>query len=221
MKVRVLTISGEQVEVSLTGNETIQQFKNILAQKCQAAVENVRLLFSGVNMTEQPRPLTSYGVVDGSTIHMHEQDNVTLHVRSQDGASQRITAEPNEPIQALRERLAQRLGHNADNIELLHGNTPIQGRLSHHGIEDGAELQMRLQNPNITVRTPDGRGIPMDTSQVQNVTQLQENLHQQTGIPPSQQRLIHEGRPLNPPGGGLSNLSSGSTIQMQGMTRGG
>lgn len=223
MKIEILKLAGDKTVFHVPENETVQQLMLRIAQKFEIGIDQVKLLFGGVNMIEYQQKVTSYGVKDGSTIHMVVQDKVTIDINVDlpNKTSQKVSVEPSEQTETFMKKLGEQYGYNVDNMELFHNGRRIQqGRLSHFGIGDGKVVQVRLKNPNITVKAPGGRDIQMDVSQMENAKQLKERLYRETGIPVSQQSLTANGKPFNS-SHKPANLSSGTTVHMQGRTRGG
>lgn len=223
MEIEVLTLSGERTALQVTPTDTVEELKHRIAQKAQIGIDQVKLIFDGANMTEDMKTVASYGVKDGSRVHMVVQDKVAINidVNLPNGTTKRISVEPSEQIAMLKEKLREKFGYNVDNMELFYERKKIQGgRLSHFGIVDGTKLQVRLKNPNITVTiTPEGRNIQVDVSQMETVNQLKERLYTETRIPSCQQYLIVNGKPFD--SGRPADLSCGTVVQMTLKTRSG
>lgn len=224
MRIKIVTLSGQKTEISIKLDETVEQLRLSVAQRCQIGTDQVQLTFGEVVMTEDLQTVSSYGVGDGSTIHMVVKDRITInvHVSLPDGSTQSLVVEPSEQIAMLKEKLHEKIKFQVDCMDLFfEGRHIMEGRLSHHNVRDGAKLQLRMKNINIIVKKLDGKNLPMEVSQGQTVSELKESLYHKTGVVTSQQRLVFNGRELN--SGRLVDygVRSGSIINMVGRLRGG
>ena len=195
-----------------------------MAQKHHVSIDRIRLLFSGMHMSDDQRQLASYGVSDGGTVHMVVQDQVTINITVDlpDGTSRTISVEPSGQISMLKRKLHESFGYEILYMELFYEGRQIsEGRLSYHHIVDGAKLQLRLKKISIMVRKMDGKTISMEVSHVETVDQLKARLHRETGVVANQQQLQFNGKVLTSGRLAQYGVQTGSVINMVGRLRGG
>lgn len=69
MRISIKTLNGEQYSVDIVEDAEVLGLKVKLWEEHQLAVERQRLIFAGRELEDQ-KPISEYGIVDGSTLHL-------------------------------------------------------------------------------------------------------------------------------------------------------
>lgn len=215
-------MSGESKALNVNCNESVENVKLKISRVEGVSLDQIHVIYEG-NPVEQGN-LNDFSIKEGDTllVVLKNASVIRINVQQQNGASIALEVEPSELVQNIKNMLETKLGYLADQQVLtFNGREVKDGRLTHHGISQHATLALKLKTIQVFVKSFDGKTFTLVVQAADTVDNLKNKIREQTGVVPSQQRLLYGAKQLD--GGLLSQygIRDCSEIQMVGRVRGG
>jgi ubiquitin C len=187
------------VEVD-TEEETVASIKVKISGKDGTPTDLQQLSFQGQHLLEEPRKLSSYGIVPDSVIHIRESPlEIPVTVTSVASETLTLRMSPDDTTRDVKKRLEEELGIDAGQIQLncQRQESPDDRPLyqnptyTHRG---GVTFHMDVR-VRVRLRSPEGRLTgPVEISIENHVSVLHNLAHVHCRIPPHLQCLRYDGR---------------------------
>jgi ubiquitin C len=218
MQIHVKTLEGTIIPVTVTPTDTIQDVKKKVASQAGIPEEDQRLLYQGKELDQKPTAtLTDHGIQHGSTLDLAPMQ---IHVKTLEGTIIPVTVTPTDTIQDVKNKVASQAGIPVEDQRLLYQGRELDqtptATLTDHGIMHGSTLD--LAPMQIHVKTLEGTIIPVTVQPTDTIHDVKKKVASQAGIPVEDQRLLYQGKELDPkkPTATLTDhgITHGSTLDL-------
>lgn len=215
---QVKTPEGQTIPVEMNPYDTIQSMKEKIASKTGIEVDQQILKSDGKELSSDKTVLAS-GLKDGSVIDL-EQKPINLQVKTTDGKTIPVQIKPSDPIEKIKEKLAQETGVGVDRQVLSFDSKelPNDAIASDMGLKDGSVLGMEA-SMQLQVKKPDGKTLSVQVLPSATIQSVKEKIAGETGMVVDQQVLKCDGKelPNDATTGGLG-LKDGSVLDLEART---
>lgn len=202
MNVIVRTPAGEEISIPVNVYDSIRKLKKKVKAKHGVPVEDQDLVWKGEPLDDPESTLEDLGVSDGDVIDLgpSNQDTINVTVRSPDGNEYPIQIKPSDTIRDIKQKLQQNHDIPENGQQLSLKGMPLddaQAAAEACGIRDGDILDLLGDKIHLTIKTPDGKKLPVVVTPNDTVRDLKQMVEDDDGIPVADQNLSLDGKPLD------------------------
>lgn len=201
IEITVKTPNGQSIPLLVDPNDTIRDIKQQLQDDHDIPIPDQRLEFQGEPLQDD-KTLEESGLGHGDTVQLAPME---ILVQDDRGNEYPVTMNsPDDTIDDLKSQLEkqynipkseQRLAYKGKPLDDDDNNKKKKKTLRSCGIQDGSIVN--LLPMEITLKDANGKEFPVQIWPDDTIDDLKTRIEQQTKIPKAEQKLAHQGKPLD------------------------
>lgn len=193
MQIIVKHWDGSSFPLMVKPNETIDSVKGKIDKHKKIPKHQQRLSFQDRPLTEDGQTLKDYDIKHKSVLELHPMQ---IKVRTPEGEVIPFTVTPDDTIEDVKEKIAEKTGIPVPNQMLNFDGEELDDKptLDDYNIKHGDTLD--LVGMQIYVKHWDGTTITLDVTPNDTLGSVKSTVNEKTGIPKKQQRLTFDDKPL-------------------------
>jgi ubiquitin C len=215
MQINVKLLDGRIVPFNVDPEDTVDDVKTLIEKKERIPAKDQRLFFKKAELTDAS-VLSDCGVTHGSTL---ELGGMQIIVNTPDGRPISIDVTPNDTIQEVKKKLADKSGIPEKDQHLLYKGQELndpEATLDDCGIQHGSQLDMG--GMLITINCPGGRYLPLQVTPSDTIGEIKQRIENHEFVPVGLQRLLFQDKLLENPSSLKSyNIKHGALLDLRGM----
>jgi uncharacterized ubiquitin-like protein YukD len=194
-------------------DETKKKKRDLLRQQARDMLNRRKGNSALPDTTTEPNPK------DNNNDDDDDDDYITLTVKTLEGKKLPIKINPDDTIEDLKEKIEDDHGIPVAEQNLSLNGKPLNdphATLNECGVEPGGIIDLLPEDITLTIKTPDGKALPVTVKPDDTVEDLKKKVEEAHGIPVADQYLGFKGKPLDDPISTLGDcgLKDGDSIDL-------
>eukprot|EP00980_Cylindrotheca_fusiformis_P025861 scaffold14741_cov135-Cylindrotheca_fusiformis.AAC.11 len=192
MQIFVKTPDGTKIPIDVEPDDTVKSVKKKVEDETGIPVPDQTLRFNGDEL-DDPTTMVDNGIKHGDVLDL---DPMKIFVKKPDGTKIELTVDPSNTVSDVKDMVEDKEGIPVDEQTLLFKKDKLDDptTLADNNIKNGDTLT--LAPMQIYVRHWDGTVIPLDVQPGDTLRSVKSKVDDKTDIPPDQQRLTFNDKPL-------------------------
>jgi len=217
MQIKVKTPEGKKISIDVEPNDTIESVKQKVEDATGIPVPAQKLRNPDGDLLDDPTTIADNGILHGNTLDL---DPMKIYVKKPDGEKIEIPVKPSDTVADVKKRVEDITGIPVPNQTLTQEGDELDDptTLDDNDIKDGDVLV--LEPMRVNVKHWDGTVTTFDVQPDDTIEHIKSLVDDEMDIPPEQQRLVFEDKPLKKDSKTLRDykIGNGDTIDLQPMS---
>ena len=216
--VTVNTSSGKRIQIMVDPTDTVSEIKKQLEKESGIPVGKQKLSMNGKELSSPNQSADKCGIKPGAVLDL-EPKPINITVRTPSGKIHKIQTKPDAKISDIKARVEKETGLKAPQqlLKFLGQEIPNGRTLESAGVKDGSELTVDIHKVPVTVHSSNGKKIQIMVDPTDSISQIKQQLENESGIPHNKQKLSMNGKELSNANqsAGDYGIKAGSVLQLE------
>jgi len=217
MQINVKTPEGKKIPIDVAPGDTIESVKEKVEDATGIPVPAQKLRSPDGDLLDDPTTIADNGIHHGDTLTL---DPMKIFVKKPDGEKIELTVTPSDSVEDVKKKVKEIAGIPVPDQTLTHDGEELDDptTLEENDVKDGDTLV--LEPMRINVKHWDGTVATFDVQPGDTIEHVKSLVDDEMDIPPLQQRMVFEGKPLKKDKKTLRDykIANGDTIELQPMS---
>lgn len=217
MQINVKTPNGKKIPIEVEPSDTIEDIKQKVEDATGLPVPTQKLRNPDGDLLDNPTTVADNGIKHGDTLTL---DPMKIYVKKPDGEKIELAVKPSDSVEDVKKMVEDIAGIPVPDQTLTFDGDELDDptTLDDNDIKDGDTLV--LEPMRVNVKHWDGTVETFDVAPDDTIEHIKSLVDDKMDIPPEQQRLVFEGKPLKKDSKTLREykIANGDTIDLQPMT---
>lgn len=196
MRIHVKTPKGKILDFDVQPTDTIDSIKQRVQKRQGIPLDEQRMSFHSNELKDNQATLQDLGIKHKDTIDM---EPMHIIVKDWTGKKFRVDCEPNDTIDAIKDKIEKQQGHPKPKLFLIKDGDVLQDpkTLKDYGVQHKDEID--LDRMMIYVKDPKGNTFPLEVDPDEPIEDVKKKINNQQGHPVPQQILKFKDNVLEEP----------------------